>query len=384
MRSNWHYAPNTDIAPWFAKATMNYPTDTRYYLGFNLVSGIGPIRLARLIEHSGSIEAAWNAAPSDLAAAGMDAKSSATLLAARAKLDLDAELERTITAGVRLVTIADSDYPSLLAQAPYPPPLLYVRGALDSADDWALAIVGTRSPTSYGKEVTHRLATDLASSGITIVSGLALGIDSIAHRAAVEAGGRTIAVLGCGVDIPYPVRNWQLAERIITQGALVSEFPLGTKPAPTNFPPRNRIISGLALGTLVTEAGSKSGALITVDFALEQGRDVFAVPGPIFSKTSLGANQLIRHGAGLVTKTADVLEALNLGVALAQQEVRAELPDDPTEAALLALISYEPQHADVLGRAARMPAPEVAATLAMLELKGYIRQVGNMEYVLAR
>ncbi|MCG8350048.1 MAG: DNA-processing protein DprA [Chloroflexales bacterium] len=363
---------------------MNYSSDTRYYLGFNLVSGIGPIRLARLIEYSGSVEAAWNATFGDLAAAGMDAKSSATLLAARAKLDLDAELERTIAAGVRLVTIADKDYPSLLAQAPYPPPLLYVRGILDSADDWALAIVGTRSPTSYGKEVTYRLATDLANSGITIVSGLALGIDSIAHRAALEAGGRTIAVLGCGVDVPYPVRNWQLAERIITQGALVSEFPLGTKPAPTNFPPRNRIISGLSLGTLVTEAGFKSGALITVDFALEQGRDVFAVPGPIFSKTSFGANQLIRDGAGLITKATDMLEALNLGVALAQQEVRAELPDDPTEAALLALISYEPQHADVLGRAARMPAPEVAATLAMLELKGYVRQVGNMEYVLAR
>ncbi len=363
---------------------MTISPHTRYYLGFNLVPGIGPIRLMRLIERCGSVEAAWYADPGDLAAAGIDAKISKALLDARRSIDLDAALERVISAGVQLLTVADAHYPALLAQIPAPPPLLYVRGSISSADNWGVAIVGTRAPSSYGKEATRYFATDLASSGVTIVSGLALGIDAIAHTAALDAGGRTIAVLGCGVDVPYPERNQRLAQRIIEQGALVSEYPLGMKPMPSNFPPRNRIISGLSLGTLVIEAGLKSGALITVDFALEQGRDVFAVPGSIFNKTSEGTNRLIRNGAGLVTHASDLLEALNLGVASAQQEIRAELPDDPTEAALLELISYEPQHADLLGRAANLPAPIVAATLALLELKGYIRQVAAMEYVLVR
>lgn len=359
-------------------------SDARYYLGFNLVPGIGPMRLARLIERCGSVEAAWHAGPGELTAAGLDARSSAALLETRRHCNLDAELERAAAARVRLLTIADPDYPMLLAQTPAPPPLLYVRGALTSADDWALAIVGTRGPTSYGKEATRRLAADLAGAGVTVVSGLALGVDTIAHGAALEAGGRTIAVLGCGVDVAYPERNQRLAAAIVENGALVSEYPLGTKPMPANFPPRNRIISGLTLGTLVVEAGAKSGALITVEFALEQGRDVFAVPGSIFSKASEGTNRLIRNGAGLVTQAIDILEALNLGVMSAQREVRAELPEDPTEAALLELLSYEPQHADSLGRAAGLPAPAVSAALTMLELKGYVRQVSSMEFVLAR
>lgn len=358
--------------------------NTRYYLGFNLVPGVGPIRLARLIERCGSVEAAWEAKQGDLNAAGWDAKTSAALRESQRKLDLDAALESVFAAHVHLLTLEDAAYPALLAQVPNPPPLLYVRGSLSSADDWALAVVGTRSPTTYGKEATRRIVSELVSSGTSIVSGLALGIDTIAHSTALEAGGRSIAVLGCGVDVSYPERNRKLAAQIIEQGALISEYPLGTRPIPANFPPRNRIISGLTLGTVVVEAGIKSGALITVDFALEQGRDVFAVPGSIFNKTSEGTNQLIRNGAGLVARAADVLEALNLGVATAQQEVRNALPDDPTEAALLAQISYEPQHIDELGRACNMPAPTVAATLAVLELKGLVRQAGAMQYVLAR
>ncbi len=354
---------------------------TRYYLGFNLVPGVGPARLARLIAHCGSVEAAWRADALDLAMAGLDSRSSAALLAARPQIDLDAELERAARAGATLLSIADPAYPRLLREAPGAPPLIYVRGSLGPADDWAVAVVGTRAPSSYGREAAHRLSHDLARRGATVVSGMALGVDSVAHAAALEAGGRTVAVLGSGVDLPYPERNRGLAERIVAQGALVSDYPLGTRPVAMNFPPRNRLISGLSLGTLVVEAGERSGALITVEFALEQGREVFAVPGHIFSQQSAGTHRLLRDGATLVTGADDILESLNMTAAAVQHEARAELPSDPAELALLDLLSYEPQHVDLLGRAAGMPPAQAAATLAILELKGLARQSGPMEYV---
>jgi len=357
------------------------PHHTRYYLGFNLVPGVGPARLARLISHCGSVDAAWHADALDLAMAGLDSRSSTALLSARPQINLDAELERVEQAGVTLCTLEDATYPALLKASPGAPPLIYIRGDLTPADDWAVAVVGTRSPTSYGREAAHRLSYDLASSGVTVVSGMALGIDSVAHTAALEAGGRTIAVLGSGVDLPYPERNRGLAERIIAQGALISDYPLGTRPVAANFPPRNRLISGLSLGTLVVEAGEKSGALITVDFALEQGRDIFAVPGHIFSRQSVGTHRLLRDGAGLATSANDILEGLNLTAAGVQREARAELPTDQIEATLLDLLSYEPQHADAIGRAAGMSSAQVSATLAVLELKGLVRQAGPMEYV---
>jgi DNA processing protein len=215
-------------------------------------------------------------------------------------------------------------------------------------------------------------------------NALAIGVDTIAHTAALEAGGRTLAVLGSGIDLVYPERNRALAEQIVANGALVSEFPLGTRPTPQLFPVRNRIISGLSLATLVVEAGTKSGALITVRNALDQGRDVFAVPGPIFSPKSAGPNQLIRDGAGLVMRGQDILEALNLSAAAVQQEVQAALPDDPTEAALLELVSYEPQHVDEIRCQSDLPITVVSSTLAIMELKGLVRQAGPMQYVRAR
>lgn len=358
--------------------------NTRFYLGFNLVNGIGPARLDRLIERCGSIEAAWRAGLSQMLGAGLDAKTSEALLKAQRTLDLDAELARVARAGVQILTREAPGYPKALAQIPAPPPLLYVKGRLDEVDEWSVAIVGTRSPTTYGREATRRLAGDLAGAGITIVSGLAIGVDTIAHSAALEQGGRTIAVLASGLDQVYPERNRQLAEQIIASGAVVSEFPIGTRPVPQLFPVRNRIISGLALGTLVTEAGVQSGALITVRNALEQGRDVFAVPGPIFSPKSMGPNQLIRDGAGLVAEAQDILAALNLNTAAIQHEVQATFPTDPAEAALLELVSYEPQHVDELHRASGAPIGEVSALLALLELKGMVRQAGLLQYVRAR
>jgi DNA processing protein len=357
---------------------------TRYYLGFNLVNGIGPARLDRLIERCGSVEAAWRAGSGEMMAAGLDAKTIEALLQAQRKLDLDAELERVERAGVQLLSRDEAGYPAPLAQIPAPPPLIYVKGRLEEVDGWSVAVVGTRSPTTYGKEATRRIVGDLAGAGVTVVSGLAIGIDTIAHTAALEQGGRTIAVLACGLDMVYPERNSGLAEQVRSSGALISEFPLGSRPTPQLFPVRNRIISGLSLGTLVVEAGARSGALLTVGFALEQGRDVFAVPGPIFSPKSEGPNQLIRDGAGLVTQARDLLEALNLSAAAIQQEVQAALPEDPTEAALLALVSYQPQHVDELRRQSELPITVVSSTLAILELKGLVRQAGVMQYVLAR
>ena len=363
---------------------MSAPPNLRYYLAFNLVNGIGPARLARLHERCGSLEAAWNASAQALMEAGIDARSSAALLAARRTLDLDGELARADELGIRLLCIEDPDYPALLREAPAAPPLLYVRGTLMPGDEWALAVVGTRTPSHYGREATRRLARELTNAGLTLVSGLALGVDTLVHEAALDAGGRTIAVLACGVDIAYPERNRRLAERICENGALIGDYPIGTKPVAGNFPPRNRIISGLSRGVLVTEAGERSGALITVDYALEQGRDVFAVPGSIFASTSAGTNRLISRGAGLVTTAQDVLDALDLGAVSVRQEVAAAVPADPTEAALLEHLSAEPRHIDEIGRASGVNASVALATLSLLELKGSVRQVGGMHYVLAR
>lgn len=357
--------------------------NTRYYLGFSRVNGIGPARLDRLIERSGSIAAAWHASAGELAALGLDAKLITALLETRRLLDLDAELARAQRGGITLIDRENPAYPAALRHIPLPPPLLYVRGALTDVDAWSVAIVGTRQPTTYGREATRRITAELTAAGITIVSGLALGIDTVAHTAALDAGGRTLAVLPCGADMVYPERSIALAERIAAHGALISEFPLGTRPTPQLFPVRNRLISGLARGVLVVEAGAKSDALITVDYALEQGRDVFAVPGSIFSPRSEGVNRLIRDGAGLVTCAGDILEALNLSIAASQQEVRTALPDDPTEAAILTLVGYEPLHIDELSRRISLPIGDISATLSILELKGFVRQCAPMQYVLS-
>lgn len=364
---------------------MPFAPHTRYYLGFNLVRGVGPIRLQHLLERCGSIEAAWHASTADLHTAGLDRKTAASLVATREATDLDALLKQIARQQIDLVTLADDHYPRLLREIPAAPPLLYLRGALEPVDEWSIAVVGTRSPTSYGKEVTRQIVGELARRGIVIVSGLATGVDTVAHTAALEAGGRTIAVLGNGVNTIYPERNHNLGLQISEAGALISDYPLGTKPHAANFPPRNRIISGLSLGVLVIEAREQSGALITVDFAAEQGRDVFAVPGSIFNSTSRGPHNLIRNGAGLVSSADDLLEALNMQMAQAHQQVAVELLlEDPTEAAVMGQLSGEPQHIDSISRACDLPANIVAATLTVLELKGFVRPLGNMEYVRAR
>jgi len=354
-------------------------------VGFNIVPGIGPARLKKLLDYFGDAEKAWHAAPLDLARAGLDRKSLQSLLASRDRLDLDAELRRIAAAGVQVLTLQDEAYPRLLRQINLPPPVLYVRGSYLPADEWAVAVVGTRHIKTYGREVTRYLAGDLARNHLTIVSGLALGIDTEAHRAALDAGGRTIAVLGSGLDVIYPYENSALARDIVASGALISEYPLGTRPDRGNFPPRNRIISGLSLGTLVTQAGEGSGALITAYYALEQGREVFSVPGSVLDRGCSGTNRLIQQGeAKLVVRAADVLEELNLTMVSEQAQVRAVVPENATEASLLLHLSAEPLHVDDLGRAVGLPIAQVSGALALMELKGLVRQTGGMHYVLAR
>lgn len=355
-----------------------------YWIGFNKVMGIGPARLRALLDYFGDIQTAWNGDPTELQEAGLDRRSLANLLAARKSLDLGRELQRLEQAGVTVLTWDSEAYPRNLLTIHDAPPVLYVQGDLLPEDDWAVAVVGTRHASVYGKEAARNLAGDLARSGVTVVSGLALGIDAVAHQAALDAGGRTIAVLGSGVDVIYPEQNRRLAQAVAKRGALVSEYALGTPPERSNFPPRNRIISGLALGVIIVEAGARSGALITADFALDQGREVFAVPGSIFQRSCEGTNRLIRDGARPVLSVNDVLEELNLAQVTQQAEVRAAVPTTELEQSLLDLLSSEPTHVDELGRAAELPAATVASTLALLELKGLARQVGGMSYVVAR
>ena len=358
-------------------------SDIRYWLGFNLVPRIGPARFACLLDYFGDPERAWHANAATLKAAGLPQDAMERLLSLRPQIDLDAELERIQAEGLKIITWESKGYPPRLRNIDNPPPVLYVRGDIVPADEWAVAVVGTRGPSAYGKEVTRRLAGGLAENGITVISGLALGIDGIAHKSALEAGGRTLAVLGCGLDTVYPSRHRDLAARICRLGALLSNYKLGTKPEAGNFPPRNRLISGLALGTLVVEAGIRSGALITLRFALDQGRETFCVPGNIYNRPSAGTNAAIQRGeAKLVTSVEDILEELNLSVVVQQSEVRAIVPETPAQQSLLAQIGAEPVHIDELVRLSGLPAADVSSTLCMMELKGVVRRVDNMNYVL--
>lgn len=361
-------------------------SDLKYWLGFNLVKGIGPAKIQALLDYFGDLATAWQAAEGQLKRVGIDRRARHALREARATLDLDAYCDRVHAAGYRVLTWATDSYPRYLREIPTAPPVLYVAGEIQTMDEWAVAVVGTRRLSAYGRQVARELVAGLARNNVTVVSGLARGIDGIAHKTALDVGGRTIAVLGSGLDCLYPAEHRPLARQIVAEkrGAIVSEYALDVPPDAKNFPPRNRIISGLTLGTIVIEAGERSGALITADFALEQNREVFAVPGNITSRASKGTNRLIQQGAKLVTGVADVLEELNLTMVPQQVAVQMALPESAEEAALLRHLSPQPTHVDDLCRASGLPSAEVSSTLTLMELKGLVQQVGGMRYVLSR
>jgi len=362
-------------------------SDIKYWVGFSLIPGVGRARFAKLESYFSTIEQAWQASHSQLRAAGLETRVVQEIVDWRPRINLEAEMERLDRYGVAVLTWKDPGYPARLKEIYDCPPLLYIRGQLLPQDEWCLAVVGTRRPTLYGKQVTQELTSELARRGVTIVSGLARGIDAEAHRTALEVGGRTIAIFACGLDIVYPSEHTSLAQQIISRGALISEYPLSTQPKADHFPRRNRIMSGISLGTLVIEAGDTSGALITAGRAVEQNREVFAVPGSILSPASRGTNRLIQDGAKLIRSYTDILEELNFTARVQpkpeQLEMKELLPIDDTESLLLKKLSAQPTHIDEVCRNSGLPISVVSSTMALLEIKGLVKQVGAMNYVLA-
>lgn len=355
-----------------------------YWVGFNLVKGIGAVRLQSLISQFGSPEKAWLTEADELRGAGLSPKIVERLLQIRQGTNLQTLYEELLKRGIQVLTWEDENYPARLKEIEQPPPVLYLRGELLEEDFWAVAVVGTRQITPYGRQITEDVASLLAANGITVVSGLARGVDAVAHTAALKAGGRTLAVLGSGVDQIYPSEHQALAEKAMQRGAIISDYPPGTPPESANFPPRNRIISGLSVATIVIEAGVTSGALITAEFAAEQGREVFAVPGNILAPQSKGTNRLIANGAHPLLDARDVLDVLNLTRVHQQRAARKALPSDDTEAQILNTLGEEPLHVDEIRQRSSLPIEKVTAALVMMELKGMVRQVGGLNYVAVR
>ncbi|MGI6740214.1 MAG: DNA-processing protein DprA [Brevefilum sp.] len=354
--------------------------EKKYWIGFNLVRGIGSVRFQQIRTFFGDLSTAWQAPPEAFQQAGLPERARVNFLKLRQEIDLDQVLDSILEKNVTVLTFLDHDYPDLLREIDQAPPVIYLKGALTPTDAFSVAVVGTRKVSDYGQQVTRDTCTYLAARGLTIVSGLARGVDALAHQHALKAGGRTIAVLGSGVDVIYPPEHRKLASAIVENGALISDYPLGTQPEGINFPPRNRIISGLSLATVVIEAGDRSGALITADFALEQGREVFAVPGNVLSPVSRGTNRLIQNGAYAMISPQDVFDVLNLDQIDAKKDARRLLPTDDIEARILQVIDYQPKHIDEICNETDLAIEKVSAALTLMELKGMLQHVGGMRY----
>ncbi|AQS60569.1 DNA-processing protein DprA [Desulforamulus ferrireducens] len=343
-------------------------------------------RLWELFDYFGSPREAWEASEAELAQVYFIGPQRAKkLVRGRDTLEYDKLEQYLKNIDCQVITLEDENYPAQLKNIYDPPLALFVRGALPSQDKIHLALVGSRQASPYGLAVAESFASELAASGVVIVSGMARGIDSAAHRGALLAGGTTIAVLGCGPDVVYPKENHKLMKQIMEQGAVITEFPPGTAPTAWHFPSRNRIISGLSQGVLVIEAAEKSGALITADFALEQGREVMAIPGNINNLKSAGTNKLIRQGAILVTSPAEVWEELGLGdISLKQREQKeSQIALTDSEMKVLATLSHLPSTQEQIIHECQLPAGEVAVALTMLEIKGLIRVLPGKMYVTA-
>ncbi len=363
-------------------APASQPNDRRFWIAFRLAEVASASRFQALLETFGSMEEAWKADSSQLRRVlGGRERTLSNVLRNRETLDLDSAMAKLERAGVSVVTVADDGYPPLLKEISAPPPVLFYKGQILETDTHAVAIVGTRRASAYGRDVAIDIAKGLAGAGVTVVSGLATGIDGHAHRATLDAGGRTFAVLGSGIHDIYPREHAGLAKRVAEQGALISDNLPNAKPDRWNFPARNRIISGLALGVVVVEAPDKSGALITVDFAADQGRDVFAVPGMTTSSTSAGCNRILRDGARLVRNADDVLEDLRLRSQSQPVEVQQPLVLDDDERRVLNVLTSEPSHIDDVAESCGMALPQVSGVLLTLELQQLIRNVGAQYYV---
>jgi DNA processing protein len=347
-------------------------------IALNTVSTIGGLRFSDLMKRFGSAQAVMCAKERGLLQVkGIGKKTARRIITLQDGETLRREVRQAEESGINIVTVNDASYPTALLNIPYPPPALYISGEVLPSDAFSIAIVGSRKPSYYGTRVTRFLSKNAVEAGFTVVSGMARGVDSVAHKGALAGGGQTIAVLGSGLDVTYPPENMMLAKRIAKNGAVISEFPFGTCPFPQNFPRRNRIISGLALGVVVVEAGKTSGALITADFALEQGREVFAVPGEIRSPLSQGTHNLIKQGATLIEGIDDILE--ELGVTIAgkpdMKDNSRQVVLSSREKRVFATLGFSPVSTDDIVSATGFPASLVTCALVTLELKGIITRV---------
>jgi DNA processing protein len=347
-----------------------------WWFALKSVPMVGNVTFRRLLERFGTPEKVLRASEAELARTkGVSAAAAAAISRHDWRAFAEQECEKVTRCGVRVITFLAEDYPKILLEIPDPPPYLYVRGEL-RGNETAVAIVGSRRASSYGLLTTTRMATALAGHGITVVSGMARGVDTAAHRGALAGGGRSVGVLGCGIDVVYPPENRRLFEEMAEKGAIVSEFPLGTLPLAENFPRRNRIISGISRGVLVVEAMEKSGSLITAQYALEQGREVFAIPGNINSGASRGTNRLIKEGAKLVECVEDILEELPHRPATAVgAEPAPAFSLTPREAAVYTLLAEAPRHIDEVIVKSGLTVGDVSAILLALELKGAVMQL---------
>ncbi len=361
------------------------PEEIESLLLLSSVPGIGPNRIRALFSYFHSFSDIFRASVRTLIQInGIEKKTAQNIKKIDNRKFVDNQLKRLEETRTRFITFWDDDYPEPLKQIYDPPAFLFVQGEFLPHDKYAVAIVGTRQPSSYGKVVTEKIVTALSRFQIPIISGLAYGVDTIAHRTALNTSNRTIAVFGSGVDVVYPYENSPLAQKIRGSGALVSEFALGTKPDRNNFPRRNRIVCGMALGVVVVEAGKKSGALITAAMALEQNREVFAVPGNIDSPSSFGTNTLLKQGATIVTSADDIIDELYPKLEpLLKSEVKSQIPVDLTvdEKHIYSVLSNEPTHIDLLSKKVQMPSSKALSVLLTMELKNLIKQLPGKQFV---
>ena len=358
----------------------------KYLIALSHFSKFGPVRLKKLINYFDSYELAFRANVGELVEAKIEEKIASEFISFRSQIQINKILETIQRERISVMGVEDSNYPHILKEIYNPPQILYYRGRLFPEED-CLAVVGSRKYTHYGQQIIEDVVRKIARKDICIVSGLALGVDAHSHRVAIEEKTRTIAVLGTGLDARsvYPSHNRHLANLIVEKGgAIISEFPIGTAPLKHHFPQRNRIISGLAKATLVIEAREKSGALITARDALEQNREVLAVPGNIYSEMSKGPNSLIKHGAKVVLTAEDILESLDLNNIKNYIKTEIRKAESKEEALIYSFLKDEPIHIDVLKRLTKMDIKVINTTLSMMEIQGKVRNLGGMNYILIK
>jgi DNA processing protein len=360
-------------------------SDIRYWLGLSLVPEIGPITAKQLIAYAGSPEQIFSLdMGSLLSVQGMTRAKAENIRNFSLWDDVDKQVRALEKKGIAVVCYGSPAYPEVLKEIPDAPVIIYIKGACQPDDRFGIAVVGSRKYSPYGEAVAHKISGELATAGFTVISGMARGIDTFAHRSALASCGRTIAVLGSGLDVYYPAENKGLMEKIAASGCVMSEFPLGTQPNRENFPRRNRLISGLSMGVLVVEAAEGSGSLITASLALEQNKEVFAVPGNITSKNSAGTNMLIRQGAKMVLRTEDIIEELAPVLkGFIRNEARRTAVLSSEEQRLCACLTREPRHIDAIAREFGLPVHRILDILLSLELKGVIRQSDGKRFYLA-